>query len=63
VDFREWAAGQRVRVEYGPFVGAQGVIQRVKKGGHRLIVAIQALKAARSVELDAESLRPVRHAA
>ena len=54
--FTAYAQGQKVKIAYGPFTGHTGVISRKKKT--RLIVAIEALNKAYSVEFDAECLRP-----
>lgn len=43
--------GQLVRVVSGPLAGVVGSIERVRSGGQRLVVSIQALRRALSVDL------------
>jgi len=48
--------GDRVEVVRGPMIGAQGYLVRVAPGRHRLIVAIECLNRAVSVEIDADDV-------
>jgi transcription antitermination factor NusG len=51
-------AGQRVRVEYGPLRGLEGVVVEVKKSYH-LIISVQLLQRSVSVEIDQDHLKPI----
>jgi transcription antitermination factor NusG len=51
------AAGQRVRIESGPFEGVEGLIVEVRSR-HRLILAISLLQRAISVEIDSAWVVP-----
>lgn len=53
-----WTIGQHVEVIYGPLKGAQGILQKIK-GQSRLIIAIDGIRQAISVEIDADVLRPI----
>lgn len=50
-----YVAGERVQVETGPMAGATGVVVRTK-GTTRLVVRMQILNSAASVELDADTV-------
>jgi transcription antitermination factor NusG len=50
--------GQRVRVEYGPLSGMEGVVVEAKNG-YRLIISVQLLRRSVSVEIDQEHLKPI----
>jgi transcription antitermination factor NusG len=52
------SAGQRVRVESGPFEGVEGLIVEVRKR-HRLVLAISLLQRAISMEIDSAWVTPV----
>lgn len=45
------APGHKVRVKAGPFMGIEGVVE-TRRGGYRLIVAVNFLQQGVSVELD-----------
>lgn len=47
--------GQKVRVEHGPLKGIEGTVV-VKKNQHRLVIAIDAIHQAVSIEIDPGSL-------
>src|SRR3989442_998839 len=51
--------GERVRIEGGPLCGVEGVLVGKRKNS-RLIVSVSLLQRAISVEIDADSARPVR---
>lgn len=51
-------AGQRVRLGAGPLRGVEGILQMVN-GGHRVVVGVQLLNRAVSVEVSEEDLIPV----
>jgi transcription antitermination factor NusG len=51
-------AGQRVRIESGPFEGVEGRIVEIRKR-HRLVLAISLLQRAISVEIDSAWVTPV----
>lgn len=51
-------AGQRVRIESGPFDGVEGHIVEIRKR-HRLVLAIGLLQQAISVEIDSAWVSPV----
>jgi transcription antitermination factor NusG len=48
--------GDRVRVERGPFQGARGHLVRVDAARHRLVIAVEFVNQAVSVEIDASSV-------
>jgi len=50
--------GDRVRVMRGPLVGAEGYLVRVAENRHRLIVAVDYVNQALSVEIDARCVEP-----
>lgn len=50
--------GQRVEVVYGPLTGIEGILVQ-KRGHNRLVVAIDSIRQALSVEVDAEEVRAV----
>jgi transcription antitermination factor NusG len=52
-------AGDRVRVRRGPLRGVEGTLLR-EKNSMRLIVSVELLQRAISVELDPEAISPVR---
>lgn len=52
------AAGQRVRIESGPFEGIEGQIVEIRKH-HRLVLAIGLLQQAISVTIDSAWVTPV----
>lgn len=51
--------GDRVRVVRGPMVGAEGFLVRVDEDRHRLVIAIDYVNQALSVEIDAREVEPV----
>ncbi len=51
--------GDRVRVVRGPLVGAEGHLVRVAENKHRLVIAIDYVNQALSVEIDAACVEPV----
>jgi transcriptional antiterminator NusG len=51
-------SGQRVRVQSGPLVGAEGIFLRIKDE-HHLIVSITLLQRAVSVVIDKQSVAPI----
>ena len=58
---RPWpymSVGQRVRVEWGPMAGAEGVLVKVKSSS-RIILSIHMLQRSVSVELDERYVVPV----
>ena len=48
--------GDRVQVMRGPFVGAEGYLLRVAPGRHKLVVAVEWVNHAVSVEIDANDV-------
>jgi transcription antitermination factor NusG len=50
--------GQRVRVEYGPLAGTEGLVTTVKNT-HRLVISINMLQRSVAVEIDRECLKPL----
>lgn len=50
--------GDRVRVTRGPMVGAEGYLVRVAENKHRLIIAVDYVNQALSVEIDARCVEP-----
>jgi len=48
--------GDRVEVVRGPFVGARGQLVRVATGRHKLVVAVEWVNQAVSVEIDADDV-------
>jgi transcription antitermination factor NusG len=51
------AAGQRIRIEYGPLAGLEGILQRYGHE-HRLVVSIHLLQRSVSVEINEDQIRP-----
>jgi transcription antitermination factor NusG len=52
--------GDRVRVMRGPMLGAEGYLVRVSESRHRLVIAVDYVNQALSVDLDAECVEPIR---
>jgi len=50
--------GDRVRVVRGPMVGAEGYLVRVSESHHRLVIAVDYVNQALSVEIDAHCVEP-----
>lgn len=50
--------GDRVRVTRGPMVGAEGYLVRVAENRHRLVIAVDYVNQALSVEIDANCVEP-----
>jgi len=53
-----WTVGQRVEVVHGPLQGLKGILQQIK-GHSRLVIAIDGIQQAISVEIDADVLQPI----
>jgi transcriptional antiterminator NusG len=51
--------GDRVRVVRGPGIGAEGFLVRVSETHHRLVIAVDYVNQALSVEIDAHCVEPV----
>jgi len=51
-------AGQRVRVEYGPLAGSEGLVMMVKNT-YRLVISINMLQRSVAVEIDRDCLKPI----
>ena len=52
--------GDRVRVVRGPMIGAEGYLVRVAESRHRLVIAVDYVNQALSVDLDAECVELIR---
>jgi transcription antitermination factor NusG len=52
--------GDRVRVVRGPMLGAEGYLVRVAENRHRLVIAVDYVNQALSVEIDDDCVEPVR---
>jgi transcription antitermination factor NusG len=52
-------AGQRARIERGPLQGLVGIIVEVKKN-YRLIISVNLLQHSVAVEIDYDSVMPLR---
>ena len=52
--------GDRVRVVRGPMVGAEGYLVRMAENRHRLVIAVDYVNQALSVEIDDDCVEPVR---
>ena len=50
--------GQRVRVEYGPLCGIEGVLIKVRKR-HRIVLSITLLHRSVAMEIERDSVRPI----
>jgi transcription antitermination factor NusG len=50
--------GQRVRVEYGPLAGTEGLVMMVKNT-YRLVISVNMLQRSVAVEIDRDCLQPV----
>lgn len=53
-----WTVGQRVEVIHGPLLGIKGVLQKIK-GQSRLVIMIDGIQQAISVEVDADVLKSI----
>jgi len=51
--------GDRVRVARGPMEGTEGYLARVAENKHRLVIAVDYVNQALSVEIDANLVEPV----
>jgi transcription antitermination factor NusG len=51
--------GARVRVVRGPMIGAEGYLVRVAESRHRLVIAVDYVNQALSVEIDDDCVEPV----
>ena len=56
--WRSLCPGQRVRIEYGPLRGLEGVVLRTK-GSYQLIVSVTLLSRSVSVEIDRDCLTSI----
>jgi len=56
------AVGQRVRVEYGPLAGTEGLVMMLKNA-YRLVISVNLLQRSVSVEIDRECLKPLSNQA
>jgi transcription antitermination factor NusG len=52
--------GRRVRVEYGPLYGLEGILQSFK-GRHRLVLSVTMLMRSMAVEIEAAWVTPIPH--
>lgn len=52
------AAGQRIRLNAGPLMGAEGILLRVKDS-HQLVVAVSLLQRAVAVVVENEAVEPI----
>jgi transcription antitermination factor NusG len=52
------AVGQRVRVEYGPLAGTEGLVMMLKNS-YRLVISVNLLQRSVSVEIDRDCLKPL----
>jgi len=50
--------GQRIRIEYGPLAGLEGVLERNEKE-HRIVVSVHLLQRSVSVEIDCDLIRAI----
>lgn len=55
--------GDRVRVRSGPMEGAEGILLRVAENKHRLVISVDYVNQALSVEIDAASVEKVEEKA
>jgi transcription antitermination factor NusG len=51
-------AGQRVRLEYGPLAGMEGLFVEIRKQ-HRIVVSVSLLRRSVAVEIDQEWVTPL----
>jgi transcription antitermination factor NusG len=51
-------AGDRIRVEYGPLAGTEGILTCVK-GNYRLVASVSLLQRSVAVELDRDWVQPI----
>ncbi len=54
-----WTQGQQVEIINGPLAGLKGTLQKVK-GQSRLVVAIDAIQQAISVDIDAYAIKAIK---
>jgi transcriptional antiterminator RfaH len=52
------AIGQRIRIEFGPLTGLEGILDRTAKG-NRLVVSVHLLQRSVSVEIDEDQVRAI----
>jgi transcription termination/antitermination protein NusG len=52
--------GDRVRVVRGPLLGVEGYLVRVAESRHRLVLVVDYVNQALSIEIDAASVEPVQ---
>ena len=52
------AAGQRIRIEFGPLAGLEGILERVGKE-HRIVVSVNLLQRSVAVEIDADLVQVI----
>ena len=57
-DDPKYRTGQRVRVTQGPFAGAEGYVQRIKKD-RRLVITVSGIVAIATVHINPKYLEPV----
>ena len=50
--------GQKVKIEYGPLSGVEGILLNIK-GGHRLVLSVTLLQRSVAVEVDEAWINPV----
>lgn len=50
--------GQKVRIDYGPLSGVEGILQSFK-GGHRIILSVALLQRSVAVEVDESWVTPI----
>jgi transcriptional antiterminator NusG len=53
------SVGDRVRVTKGPMLGAEGYLVRANEEQHRLVISVEHVNQALSVEIDADCVEPV----
>lgn len=61
--FQAWPyfkIGQRVRIEYGPLCGLEGILLSVK-GSHRIVVSVNLLQRSVAAEIDSTWVSPIQH--
>jgi transcription termination/antitermination protein NusG len=56
----EWTEGQPVRIRTGPIKGATGTLVRVKQDQHRLVVRIEHIGLALSVDVHEADVEPIK---
>lgn len=59
IPFRYLAIGKKVKVVYGPMMGAEGILIRINPKKERLVISVDILQKSVSVEINSEDVEPI----